>query len=121
MVQLQPKTYCCFPRVTPDIAAMTQDIMQGTQNFNIEDAEEYNDPCKRSTKGCSKRLNPYSPLAFMDVLRTKKSLTATNKGFLCRNRKVYATTLNKDGPGYLYVKRQVQANHTSTTMLPELE
>ncbi len=120
MVQLQPKTYCAFTKVTPGISAMVTDIINGTQEFDLATAIDEEHPCKRSTKGCSKRLNPYSPLAFLDVLRTKRSLAATNRGFLYRNRRMYRTVMNKVGPSYLYKKRIVEPNHTSTLMLSEL-
>ncbi len=98
---------------------MVTDILNGSQEFDLSTAVDEEHPCKRSTKGCSKRLNPYSPLAFLDVLRTQRSLIATNRGFLYRNRKMYRTVMNKIGPSYLYVKRQVMEDGISTTMLPE--
>ena len=55
MVQLAPKTYCAFDKVTPTVRGMVTDILNKTEDFNLETAEAEENKLKLSTKGLSKR------------------------------------------------------------------
>lgn len=120
MCQLQPKTYCCFPKVTPSIANLARDILNGTHTCDQDDVVGEVQQLKKSMKGCSKRLNLYTAQMYMNVLLDERCLMAENKSFMMRDWKVYATTLFKRGPSYAYYKRQVQADGISTILLPDL-
>ncbi len=122
MLQVQPKSYICFPEVTPAIAAFAKDIINNTSLFDLESELAKNDPmqtCKRSQKGCQKRFNQYTALDFMSVLRNEKPLKATNRGFLYRQQHLYRTEINKKGPSFRYTKRIVLPDGISTIPLPE--
>ncbi len=122
MLQVQPKSYICFPEVTPAIAAFAKDIINNTSLFDLESELAKNDPmqtCKRSQKGCQKRFNQYTALDFMSVLRNEKPLKATNRGFLYRQQHLYRTEINKKGPSFRYTKRVVLPDGISTIPLPE--
>ncbi len=121
MVALSPKMYIGSDIITKEMTEMVKDFLDGTNCFDIESAAEEETNQKLSCKGCSKKSNHYTVLSFLDVLRTQRSLQATNRGFLTRKFNTYYTTMKKRGPSYMYWKRIVNDDGYTTRMLPEID
>ncbi len=119
IISLAAKMYCGFTEVTEPIKALTEDILNKTDNFTDNMLQVEKQKIKLSTKGCSKTQNKFTPLHFLKTLKTQREQMATNRGFMYRGKTLYYTEINKRGPDYLYKKRVVQNDGISTKMLPE--
>ncbi len=132
MVQLQPKTYIGVKTMTEEDRQAVRAVLGKAALHPMEEAsEEGSAPpastttpdsippsYKRSNKGCSKATNNYNFVQYVSVLQTGDSLRAVNYSFMVRNRKMYTTRLDKQGPGFRLDKRQVQPCGIKTKMLP---
>ena len=87
MVALNSKTYCCWAA---------------------------DDTAKCSRKGLSKSTNRLTKEAYLDVLRTGRSLAGTNKGFVLKDNSMYTYAQVRTGLTYNYAKRRVLEDGVST-------
>jgi hypothetical protein len=72
---------------------------------------------KTSTKGLSKYQNTLDKKDFLTVLNTQQTAGGTNIGFKLQDSSIYTYTQHRSSLTFLYVKRQVQADNTSTKPL----
>ena len=90
-VGLAAKTYYCY-------------------DINNSDLDKY------SSKGVNKTIK-LTREHFLSVLKSRKPVRSTNKGFIMKNRDVVTYSMNKDGLSYLYCKRKILDDGISTTYL----
>jgi hypothetical protein len=69
---------------------------------------------KYSSKGLSKSTNTLTRENFLNVLRTGKTLTGKNKGFIRVNQDTFSYSQIKSGLTYFYAKRRVCDDGVST-------
>ena len=72
--------------------------------------------CKYSSKGLSKKNN-LTKEQFLNVLKTKQPDYGVNKGFVLSNNKIYTYSQKRAGLVYLYIKRIVSKDGSSTSPL----
>lgn len=70
---------------------------------------------KMSSKGLSKRTNKLDKDKYLGVLRSKKSVVGTNKGFQMRKNKMVTYSQLRTGLSYFYGKRVVHDDGVSTS------
>ena len=87
MVALNSKTYCCWK----------------------EDGSS-----KCSSKGLSKVTNNFSRDSYLGVLRSGRSVSGTNKGFVKKDNVMYTYSQLRTGLTYVYAKRRVLDDGVST-------
>ena len=90
-VLLSAKTYYCYNKT----------------NSNLD---------KYSSKGVNRNIK-LTRDHFLSVLKTKQSITNTNKGFMMKNNKMVTYAMNKEGLSYFYCKRKVLDDGITTTYL----
>jgi len=71
---------------------------------------------KLSAKGINKSAD-ISRQHFLSVKNTKCSISATNRGFLLKDNKMYTYEMDRKGLTYFYCKRKVLSDGVSTTFL----
>ena len=71
---------------------------------------------KCSTKGINKAAK-ISIDHFRTVLRTKSSVSSTNRGFILKNNTMLSYAMERSGLSYFYCKRKVLEDGISTTYL----
>ena len=71
---------------------------------------------KCSTKGINKTQD-ITREHFLSVIRTKKSVSATNRGFIFKNNNIFTYEMSRIGLSYFYCKRKVLDDGVSTTYL----
>ena len=69
------------------------------------------------SKGLSLRLNNLTPDIYREVLNSKKPGGGINKGIKVSNHKMVSYEQYRSGLPYLYIKRKVGVDGTSTTPL----
>ena len=75
--------------------------------------------CKGASKGVQKSRNReiLTAKSYADVLRTKASVQAENRGFRMRKGIITTYSQHKKGLSYLYIKRIVDKDGIHTTPL----
>ena len=71
---------------------------------------------KYSSKGINKSIQ-LSREHFLNVLKTKKASSHTNKGFIMKDKNMFTYEMERIGLSYFYCKRKVLEDGISTTYL----
>ena len=69
---------------------------------------------KQSHKGISKRLNPFTSDDYKRILTERTTAQGTNRGFRIKGDDIFTYTQSKRGLNYLYTKRVVGKDGTTT-------
>ena len=72
---------------------------------------------KVSTKGLSKKRNHFRKTQFLNVLKQRQSAGGTNMSFRTDGREMFTYTQQRDALSFLYLKRKVGTDGSSTTPL----
>ena len=107
MVALNSKTYLCWKDdedLCVDYGPITEGVVDGREKDRV----------KYSSKGVSKKTNSLTKEQYLSVLRTGRTVSGVNTGFMKKNGKTFTYSQTKSALTYFYGKRRVASNGIDT-------